>query len=68
MVELVVAKDAAVEIIVEVDVHVAMLEMAVLIEDQRHPMLDGVMIDNLILIVTNFFALTVGDRHTRDNC
>lgn len=44
----------AVEIIVEVD------ELEVIVEE-CHPMLDGVMVDNIIEIVTNFFVLTVKD-------
>lgn len=48
------AEDMAVEIIVEVD------ELEVIVEE-CHPMLDGVMVDNIIEIVTNFFVLTVKD-------
>ena len=39
----------------------AMVEMVVVVEEDHHPMLDGVKVDNLTPIVTNHFALTVGD-------
>lgn len=65
MVDMVAAKDKAVEIIVEVN------ELVVVVED-CHPMRDGVMVDNIIQIVTiviNVFCTHCGRyRHTRENC
>ena len=57
MVEMVEKEDVpveVVEIIVEVDVRVAIMEMVVVLEEDRHSMLEGVMVDNLTIIVTNF--------------
>lgn len=54
MVDMAAAEDMAVEIIVVVD------ELEVEVEE-CHPMLDGVMVDNIIEIVINFFVLTVKD-------
>lgn len=61
MADMVEAEDVGMEIIVEVDV---MVVVVVVVVKDCHPMLDGVMVDNIIqivLIVTNFFVLTVGE-------
>ena len=63
MVIIVVTEDVAVEITVEVDVWVVMVDV---VEDHRpmldyHPLLARVMVYNLILIMTNLFALIVAD-------
>lgn len=56
------AKGVVMEIIVEMDVIAAI----VVVVANQHPMLDGVMVYNLILIatvITNFFVLVVGDTN-----
>ena len=60
IVDMVEVEDVVMEIIVELDV---MVEMVVVIKEMvdRHPMLDGGLVDNLMLTVANFFVLTVED-------